>query len=195
MKTKVEAPTKSSRQAVLRIPTNGSETQKSICQLPSIEHVQAAQINLQHPQLLHNFENHTYRTFVMDAQSWKEMVVPLALQVWIFDPWHPDPEADQVQQPFLIHAVFLVAASHLRHLQPHDSCHNSMVLLQSSQAPPRFCTSHDTPLRNEPDTGDTLMACSNFRGNSRHQLAKILILRIPDGWRCLDFLTAYQCKG
>ena len=92
-----------------------------------------------------------------------------------------------------MHAIFLATASHLRHLEPHDSRHSRMVLEQLSQALPSFRMTLSNPPRNQPGCGDALMACSMLLMQYSWEFSPVLMedARVEDdGWDTLLGLYA-----
>jgi hypothetical protein len=79
----------------------------------------------------------------MDPELWKEAVITLALQ-----------------NTFLMHAVFLVTATHLQHLQPNDTGHQLAALEHLSQALPKFRKTLAANSEFKGSHGEALIACS-----------------------------------
>ena len=87
----------------------------------------------------------------MDPELWNETVTTLALQ-----------------NTFLMHAVFLVTAAHLRHLQPNDTGHQLLALEHLSEVLPRF--------------RKTLAANSDFKGSHGEALIACSMLLLQYSW-------------
>jgi len=68
--------------------------------------------------------------------------------------------SDWTQNEFLMHAVLLVTASHLQHLQPSETQHRRVVLEHLSQVLPSFRNALDTLPVGRGDSADALLACS-----------------------------------
>jgi hypothetical protein len=128
----------------------------------------------------------------------EEMIVPLDLESLSIRSVTPRLRSWSGAASLGMQAMFLVMALHLRRFQPHDSCHNIMVLLQSSQAPPSFSKlSHSLwyPVKQRTWHQRYFFGLFQFSWKSAHRLTKILTLRIPKGWPYLNFTKAYQWRG
>ena len=97
----------------------------------------------------------------MEPETWKDSVIALA-----------------VENKFLMHAIFLVTATHLQHLQPDERGHQLVALDHLSQALPMF--------------RKTLCEASDFRGSRGEAViaCSMLLLQYSwtydsDGWDCL----------
>lgn len=111
-----------------------------LCSQPALI---SSPINLQHMQLFHHFEISTYETFVFQPSCWKSAVVELALE-----------------NTFLMHAVFLVTAAHLRHLHPEEERHQHTMLTELDHALPAFRQALNDAGNSGQSHKEALVACS-----------------------------------
>jgi len=65
-----------------------------------------------------------------------------------------------LENTFLVHAIFLVTAAHLRYLQPNEPRHHGVVLEQLAHALPAFRKALANPVRSQPGYRTALMAAS-----------------------------------
>ncbi|KAN0091720.1 hypothetical protein V8E51_017567 [Hyaloscypha variabilis] len=98
-------------------------------------------LNMSHMQLFHHFATVTSGTLVFGRHLWEEKVLPSAFK-----------------HEYLMHALLFMAASHLRHLQPHNSCHRMAELEHFSQVIPAFSAALLGPITE--DNIYALPACS-----------------------------------
>src|SRR5271163_208158 len=68
--------------------------------------------------------------------------------------------SDLTQNEFVMHAVLLVAASHLQHLQPSESGHRKVALEHLSHVLPSFRNALATLPVGSGSSADALLACS-----------------------------------
>jgi hypothetical protein len=102
-------------------------------------------------RLLHHFQTSTFETFVFHPGVWRDTVITLALQ-----------------NKYLMHAVFVVTATHLHHLQPHETRNKVLGLQHLSQALPLF--------------RKTLAETSDFRGSHGEALVVCSALLLQYSW-------------
>lgn len=79
----------------------------------------------------------------MEPGTWKDTVLGLALQ-----------------NPFLMHVVFLVTSTHLQHLQPDERSHRLIALENLSLALPQFRETLASPTGFEKPRGQALIICA-----------------------------------
>jgi hypothetical protein len=118
----------------------------------------------------------------MESESWGHIVITLALQVNLsafqiasfqISSAHrrlaltstnlPDILADLAQNDFLMHAIFLVSATHLQELQPSKTGDRVVALEHLSQVLPTFRSAIETIPHHEDcsmDTAEALIACA-----------------------------------
>ncbi|KAE9366321.1 hypothetical protein N431DRAFT_352327 [Stipitochalara longipes BDJ] len=103
-------------------------------------------MNTEHLVLLHHFEAFTSGTFIMEPEIWKHEIIKLALR-----------------NEYLMHAVFLVTATHLKCLQPNEKKYQIIALQNLSQLLPVFRNAISSISDNteySTETAESLIACS-----------------------------------
>ena len=149
-----------------KLSSSTTQSQKSIQAISgsplAIPDTLSSVINLEHLRLLHHFQNFTFETFVMDPGTWKDIVMDLALQ-----------------NPFLMHVVFLVTSIHLQHLQPYEPSHQLVALENLSLALPQFRETLASKSKFEKSHGKALVVCSML-------LLQYSWTYDSEGWRGLE---------
>ncbi|PMD37807.1 hypothetical protein L207DRAFT_464292 [Hyaloscypha variabilis F] len=110
-------------------------------------------LNMSHMHLFHHFSTVTSGTLAVDNKLWKEKVIPSAFK-----------------HEYLMHAILVMTASHLRHLQPQERQYHQQELEHFSQVIPAFNAALSQPV-----TGDNL-----------YSLAACSLLILQYAWACPD---------
>ncbi|KAL1963133.1 hypothetical protein VTN77DRAFT_8676 [Rasamsonia byssochlamydoides] len=107
--------------------------------------LQAHDINLKARMLMHHFENHTAKTLLFGAELWQHRVLPLALQVG-------------GEGGYLMHAVLLMAASHLHHLHPESAEYTHAEAYHLAHTLSGFRRALSRPFQEQ--NADVIVACA-----------------------------------